>query len=89
MFNKTHNNVTQDIGKTVYLNEFDALKNGALHEQCWAKCSIKEFHKSMQYVIFQSTICKEAWPINTKPKCQANYVCSRCARDKKHTKKVF
>ena len=56
----THSNVTQDIGKTVYLSEFDALRNGALHEQCWAKCSMKEFHKSMQYVIFQCTICKEA-----------------------------
>ena len=41
----------------------------------------------MQYVIFQCTICKEAWPINTKPKCPTNYVCSRCARDKNTQKK--
>lgn len=83
-----HNtNMTHNISKTTYLNEFDALKNGGLHDQCWAKCNMEQFHKSMQYSIFQCTVCKEAWPINTKPKCPASYVCLRCSRDKNTPKK--
>lgn len=80
-------NVTQDISKIVYLTEFDALKNGALHDQSWAKCNMKQFHKSMHFVIFQCTVCKEAWPINTKPKSPASYMCLRCSRDKNRPKK--
>ena len=54
--------------KTVYLYNFDVLKNGMLHDQFWAKHNMKQFRKSIQFEIFQCTICKEAWPLNTKPK---------------------
>ena len=58
------------------------LRNGALHDQSWAKWNMQQFHKSMQFVICQCMVCKEAWPINAKPKSAAGYMCSRCSRDK-------
>ena len=68
--------------KTVYLYNFDVLKNGMLHDQFWAKHNMKQFHESIQFEIFQCTICKEAWPLNTKPKAPMSYKCLRCSRDK-------
>ena len=66
----------------MYLNGFDMLRNGALHDQSWAKWNMQKFHKSMHFVICQCMVCKEAWPINAKPKSAAGYMCSRCSRDK-------
>ena len=66
----------------MYLNGFDMLRNGASHDQSWAKWNMQQFHKSMQFVICQCMVCKEAWPINAKPKSAAGYMCSRCSRDK-------
>ena len=58
------------------------LRNGASHDQSWAKWNMQQFHKAMQFVICQCMVCKEAWPINAKPKQAAGYMCSRCSRDK-------
>ena len=48
---------------------------------------MKQFHKSMQFEVFQCTVCKEALPINTKPRSPATYICLRCSRDKNTPKK--
>ena len=76
-----------NLNKTEYLSEFDSIKNGPFHDQSWAKSNMNQFHKSMQYLIFQCTVCQEAWPIKTKPKCPDTYVCLQCSRDKKTPKK--
>ena len=78
---------SQSVNQSKYLNEFDSMKNGPLHDQCWAKCNMKQFHKSVQYFIFQCTVCQEAWPITSKPKCPGSYLCSCCSRDKNTPKK--
>ncbi|CAB4024644.1 Hypothetical predicted protein, partial [Paramuricea clavata] len=62
-YRRSHN-----ISQSKYLSEFDSMKNGPLHDQSWAKCNMQQFHKSVQYSIFQCTVCKEAWPITSKPK---------------------
>ena len=69
-----------------YLNEFDIVKNGCIHEQNWAKMNTAKFHKSMEYFITQCSTCQEAWPLKSKP-IKSPYVCSRCSRDKKSPKK--
>ena len=68
-----------------YLNLFDNTNNGGIEEQCWAKANINKFHKSVQYIVSQCTVCQEAWPLKSKPR--SPYVCSRCSRDKKNPKK--
>ena len=77
----------EPVGKIEYLNNFDTLKNGQLHEQSWAKSNIKDFHKSMQFSVLQCTICKEAWPIKSTRRSLSNYTCLRCTRDKNVPKK--
>ena len=69
-----------------YLKEFD-IQNGSIHEQSWAKHNIDKFHKSVKFSISQCTICYEAWPLKSKPRSPDNYVCSRCSRDNKSTRK--
>ena len=69
-----------------YLKQFDK-KNGRIHEQTWAKSNNNKFHKSILYFITQCTICREAWPLKSKPKSPNTYVCSRCSRDKVSPKK--
>ena len=54
---------------------FSACKNSAM------------FHKSIQYVIKQCTVCNEAWPCKSNLNCQSDYTCARCNRDKKVPKK--
>ena len=70
-----------------YLNEFDAAEYGELHEQNWAKSNISKFHSSMEFSISQCTICKESWPMKSKPRTPDSYVCSQCSRDKKSPRK--
>ena len=79
--------ISVTVSKAAYLKEFDVEKNGPLHDQDWAKHNMKQFHKSMQYATYQCSICKEAWPIKTKPKCPSRYICIRCRRDKSTPKK--
>ena len=66
---------------------FDITSNGGIEKQCWAKANINKFHKSVQYIISQCTVCQEAWPLKSKPR--PPYVCSRCCRDKKSPKNVL
>lgn len=73
--------------RQVYLNEFDTVKNGPLHQQNWAKTNIANFHRSMKYSIYQCTICKEAWPRKSKPRSPDSYICLQCSRDKNCPKK--
>ena len=68
-----------------YLKEFDIKRNGNIHNQTWAKANINKFYKSVQYIVSQCTVCKEAWPLKSKPR--SPYMCSRCSRDKKSLKK--
>ena len=73
------------VSQQDYLKEFDIKKNGNIHNQTWAKANITKFHKSVQYIVSQCTVCKEAWPLKSKPR--SPYMCSRCSRDKKSPKK--
>ena len=70
------------------MKEFDIIQNGSIHEQSWAKCNINKFHKFVEFSISQCTICQEAWPMKSKPMLPNNYVCSRCSRDAKSSKKI-
>ena len=70
-----------EMDQEAYLNLFDNTNNGGIEEQCWAKANINKFHKSVQYIVSQCTVCQEAWPLKSKPR--SPYVCSRCSRDKK------
>ncbi len=89
----TEQNITnKNMNRKNYLNEFDIVKNGCIHEQDWANANIAKFHKSIEYFITQCTlllrifyysyysVCQEAWPLKSKPR--SPYVCSRCSRDK-------
>ena len=90
MANKSNNAKTKNadhVSQSKYLTEFDPVKYGPLHDQSWAKCNMQQFHKSVQYTIFQCMVCKEAWPITSKPRSPGSYVCSRCSRDKNTPKK--
>ena len=51
--------------------------------------NIDLFHKSNQYLIMQCTVCMEAWPFiqNRQSPTASDYKCSRCTRDKNHSKK--
>ena len=53
---ETEKVVTQDE----YLNQFDVIKNGNLHDQCWAKSNMSKFHGTNKYFVCQCTICYEA-----------------------------
>ena len=50
-----------------YLKDCDINKNGHIYEQSWAKSSMNKFHKSVEFFISHCTICKEAWPLKSKP----------------------
>ena len=77
---------TQILSQQDYLKKFD-IKNGGIHEQSWAKANINKFHKSVRFSISVCSVCQEAWPLKSKPRIP--YVCSRCSRDKKISKKIF
>ena len=73
------------INQQDYLNTFDIHNNGGIEDQCWANANMNRFNKSVQYIVGQCTVCKEAWPLKFKPR--SPYVCSRCSRDKRIPKK--
>lgn len=50
----------ESISQQDYLNQFDALQNGNLHDQSWAKANMCKFHSMNKYVISQCTVCFEA-----------------------------
>ena len=77
--NNSHNQTVSNQHE--YLKEFDIIKNGRLHERSWAKSNINKFHKYVEFVISQCTICQEAWPLKSKPGSPETCVCSRCSRD--------
>ena len=79
--------ITQKPTKEEYLAAFDAEKHGPLHEQNWAQKNMSSFHKSMKMTTVQCPICYEAWPMRSFPQKTYNYVCSRCSRNKKNSKK--
>ena len=72
-----------------YLNEFDSVKYGKLHEQTWAQTFTSKFFRSIEFSIFQCTVCHEAWPLKSKPRSPDTFICSRCSRDKKKIQKSF
>ena len=54
-----------------------------------ASRNVNNFHKSIDYTIYQCKICCGAWPQKSKKrkKTISNYVCTTCLRDKHHPKK--
>jgi hypothetical protein len=80
-------NQPKHVSQHEYLKAFDILKHGCIHEQCWAKQNIAKFHKSNHYFLSQCTVCKEVWPLKSKPKSPTEYICLRCRRDKKSPQK--
>lgn len=83
-FKEAESNVCQSNDLNQSANEENANTPEGSDE---SKENISKFHKSMEYSIYQCTICLEAWPLKSKPKSASNYVCSRCARDKQNPKK--
>ena len=75
------------VSQDKYLSLFDAKTYGQLHLQEWAASNIKRFHESMIFKIWHCRVCHEAWPLSVKNKKEADYVCSRCVRDKNSIKK--
>ena len=75
------------VSQDKYLSLFDARTYGQLHQQEWAATNIKRFHESMIFKIWHCRVCHEAWPLSVKNKKEADYVCSRCVRDKNSIKK--
>ena len=62
------NRLIEENTQQHYLSEFDASKNGELHEQKWAEINMSKFHCSIVYVVSQCTVCHEAWPLKSKPR---------------------
>ena len=52
-----------------------------------AQKHLSNFHKSIQYNMYQCKICFEAWPLKGKVKSKNAYICQRCSSDKKIPKK--
>ena len=63
-----------EMNQQDYLNMFDSTQNDGIEEQCWAKANINKFHKSVDYAVSQCTVCKEAWPLKSKPRSYYMYV---------------
>ena len=71
------------LSQADYLKEYDSVKYGKLHEQSWAKSFMSKFYSSINFTVFQCTVCHEAWPLKSKPRSPDTYICSRCSKDKK------
>jgi hypothetical protein len=57
------NNLTRNVNKKTYLEEFNARVNGPLHEQPWVKVEALQFHKQMANLNqFFCENCNELWP---------------------------
>ena len=52
-----------------------------------AQKHLSNFHKSIQYNMYQCKICFEAWPLKGKVKSKNAYICQRYSSDKKIPKK--
>ena len=52
-----------------------------------AQKHLSNFHKSIQYNMYQCKICFEAWLLKGKVKSKNAYICQRCSSDKKIPKK--
>ncbi len=70
-----------------YLKEYDSVKYDKLHKQSWAKSFMSKFYSSINFTVFQCTVCHEAWPLKSKPRSPDTYICSRCGKDKKIPRK--
>ena len=73
------------LSQGYYLKEFDAL-NGNLHKKSWAQSFISKFYVSINFSVFQCTVCYEAWPLKSNTKSPDTYICSQCSMDKKFKK---
>ena len=45
-----------------------------------AQKHLSNFHKSIQYNMYQCKICFEAWPLKGKVKSKTTYICHRCSK---------
>lgn len=64
---KTNIHPDLDPNQINYLKEFDAAKNGPLHQQSWIKENIADFHKKQkQYELVQCQQCKDRWYSNNE-----------------------
>ena len=70
------------LSKTKYLDQFDAAKNGPLHEQVWCCKAMRRYHLDMQkYNQGHCPNCRELCPTTDVTYASPNYVCRRCVRD--------
>ena len=69
--------VTQEIYLMPIIDQNQVLQN------------IDYFYKSIDYLVHQCTICKEAWPLKKSSSSvgSSEFQCLRCSRDKKWPKK--
>ena len=51
------------------------------------KRNLSNFHRSMQFVMLQCKVCREAWPLHERSKSKDSHVCRRCSVDKGTPKK--
>ena len=51
-----------------------------------AGTNINKFHKSINFLVYQCSICQEAWPLKAKPKSPSSYIYRRCSLDKQSPK---
>ena len=59
-----------------------------LSEENKAINEMQAFHDSLRNKIVQCKVCCEAWPLNVSSrKSEANFLCTRCVRDKGNPKK--
>ena len=63
---KKDSETAQCVTQSKYLNEFDAIKNGPLHDQCWAKHNMNNFINlySISYSIAQFVTRHGQLPVN-------------------------
>ena len=64
------------------------MTNASNKEKCTidvdsAQKHLSNFHKSIQYNMYQCEICFEAWPVKGKVRSKSAYICKRCSSDKK------
>ena len=64
------------VTKTEYLDQFDAAKNGLLHEQVWCREAMQRFHLDIRkYNQGHCSNFRELWPTTDVTYASPNYVC--------------
>ena len=76
--NAAANPVSSPVSKGVYLDQFDASKNGPLNEQVWCRDAMHKFHSDMRrYNQGHCVNCRELWPTTDCNYSSPTYICRR------------